>query len=164
MDFFYPNWNNDMWRIFGLLFFGDKDHFADVKRKVFLKDALVDFLQEKGVALYDTATAVRRLKNNASDKYLEVVEQTDIRRLLASIPHCSTIVTTGEKATETICRCLDVPQIPAVGTYVEFSLAHRRMRLYRMPSSSRAYPLSLERKASFYRVLFEEACDVSLAK
>lgn len=164
MDFFYPNWNNDMWRIFGLLFFGDKDHFADVGRKVFLKDALVDFLQEKGVALYDTATAVRRLKNNASDKYLEVVEQTDIRRLLASIPHCSTIVTTGEKATETICRSLDVPQIPAVGTYVEFSLAHRRMRLYRMPSSSRAYPLSLERKASFYRVLFEEACDVSLAK
>ena len=32
MEFFYPNLQNDMWRIMGLLFFGDKAHFlADPK-------------------------------------------------------------------------------------------------------------------------------------
>ena len=31
MDFFYPNFINDMWRIFGLLFFDDKDHFVDTE-------------------------------------------------------------------------------------------------------------------------------------
>ena len=25
MDFYYPNFQNDMWRIFGLVFFDDKD-------------------------------------------------------------------------------------------------------------------------------------------
>ena len=30
------------------------------------------------------------------------------------------------------------------------------MRLYRMPSSSRAYPLALEKKAAFYREMFRE--------
>lgn len=29
MDFFYPNFINDMWRIFGLVFFGDKERFVD---------------------------------------------------------------------------------------------------------------------------------------
>lgn len=27
MDFFYPNLQNDMWRIIGIIFFSDKDHF-----------------------------------------------------------------------------------------------------------------------------------------
>lgn len=73
MEFYYPNWNNDMWRIAGLLFFNDKDHFADKSQKAFRKERIIDFLNEKGIALFDTATAVRRLQDNASDKYLEVV-------------------------------------------------------------------------------------------
>ncbi len=27
--FYYPNFQNDMWRIFGLVFFDDKEHFSD---------------------------------------------------------------------------------------------------------------------------------------
>ena len=27
MDFFYPNFQNDMWRIMGLCFFNDKEYF-----------------------------------------------------------------------------------------------------------------------------------------
>ena len=27
MEFFYPNKINDMWRIMGLIFFGDRNHF-----------------------------------------------------------------------------------------------------------------------------------------
>ncbi|MBR0531665.1 MAG: hypothetical protein IJJ96_03570, partial [Bacteroidales bacterium] len=41
-----------------------------------------EFCSDKGIAMFDTATAVRRLKDNASDKFLEVVEPTDIPALL----------------------------------------------------------------------------------
>lgn len=84
MEFYYPNWNNDMWRIAGLLFFNDKDHFADKSQKAFRKERIIDFLNEKGIALFDTATAVRRLQDNASDKYLEVVRPTDISCIIAT--------------------------------------------------------------------------------
>ena len=28
MPFYYPNWINDFWRILGLIFFEDKNHFC----------------------------------------------------------------------------------------------------------------------------------------
>ena len=155
MDFYYPNWNNDMWRIFGLLFFQDKDHFADPAQKAFRRKALIAFLQELGVALYDTASAVRRLQANASDKFLEVVRPTDVPALLRRLPACRAIVTTGEKATDTLCQTFGI-EAPGVGRYVPFTFEGRLLRLYRMPSSSRAYPLALEKKAAFYRPMFEE--------
>ena len=71
MDFYYPNLNNDMWRIVGLLFFGDKDHFLNDTRKAFCREQIIDFLNEKGIALFDTASSIRRLQDNASDKFLE---------------------------------------------------------------------------------------------
>ena len=67
MDFFYPNLQNDMWRIFGIIFFSDKDHFLHPDKKAFDKERIIQFLNEKGIALYDTASAVRRLQDNASD-------------------------------------------------------------------------------------------------
>jgi hypothetical protein len=30
MNFFYPNLQNDMWRIFGFIFFRDKNHFLRI--------------------------------------------------------------------------------------------------------------------------------------
>lgn len=155
MDFYYPNFINDMWRIVGQVFFGDRNHFVDVAAKRFRKEMIVDFLNERGIALYDTATSIRRLQDNASDKYLEVVEPTDVRGLLRQIPYCRAIVTTGQKATDTLCETFDV-QAPTVGSYSPFQLEERPMRLYRMPSSSRAYPLSLEKKAVFYAAMFAD--------
>ena len=155
MDFYYPNFINDMWRIVGQVFFGDRNHFVDVAAKRFRKEMIVDFLNERGIALYDTATSIRRLQDNASDKYLEVVEPTDVRGLLRQIPHCRAIVTTGQKATDTLCETFDI-QAPTVGSYSPFQLEERPMRLYRMPSSSRAYPLSLEKKAVFYAAMFAD--------
>ena len=142
MDFFYPNWSNDMWRIFGLVFFNQKDYF-------------VVFLKEKGIALYDTACVVKRLQNNASDKFLEIVEPTDIGLLLKQLPVCRAITTTGEKATDTICTQMHIEK-PSVGSKSGFEYEDRRLHLYRMPSSSRAYPLKLEKKAETYRIMFEE--------
>lgn len=155
MDFYYPNWNNDMWRIVGLLFFADKDYFTDITRKAFCKECLVVFLQEKGIALYDTATAVRRLQDNASDKFLEVVQPTDVSALLNELPLCQAVVTTGEKATETFCKQFAILP-PKVGASTPFVWQGRAMRLYRMPSSSRAYPLAIEKKASAYRLMYQE--------
>ena len=155
MYFYYPNWNNDMWRIMGLLFFADKDYFCDNIHKAFRKECLVHFLTEQGIALYDTATEVRRLQDNASDKFLEIVTPTPVANLLDKLPQCRTVVTTGEKATETLCYQWQI-QPPKVGQFVEFNLQGSTYRLYRMPSSSRAYPLALEKKAAAYRILFQE--------
>lgn len=153
MDFFYPNFINDMWRIWGLICFGDKDYFVDLEHKCFRKAQIVDFLQQEGIALYDTATAVVRTTNTASDKDLQVVEETDVAALLRQLPACQAVVTTGQKATDILMRRLGIAVQPKVGGYVEFLFEDRVMRLYRMPSSSRAYPMRLERKAEIYRVL-----------
>ena len=149
-----------MWRIWGLIFFNDKEHFiaedeAGKKVKRFDKDRCAAYAAEKGIAMYDTACQVRRLKDNASDKFLEVVKVTDLRALLSMIPECNAIVTTGQKATDIIVSTFGCAE-PSVGDCTGFDLEGRKMRLWRMPSSSRAYPLPLEKKAEFYRKMFEK--------
>ena len=153
MDFFYPNYINDMWRIFGIVFFGDKQHFVDEERKQFRMDDIIRFLTEHGIGLYDTAVAVRRLKNTASDKDLEVVTSTDLDALLCQIPQCEAVVTTGQKATDIVCAHFGI-EAPAVGNWCGFSFGNRQLRLYRMPSSSRAYPMKVEKKAGIYQQMF----------
>ena len=155
IDFFYPNLINDMWRIMGYLFFKDKNYFVDLEGKRFRKELIVDFLNEKGIALYDTACAVRRLQDNASDKFLDVVEITDVGLLLRQIPQCRAVVTTGQKATDTLLEMFSI-QEPSIGTFSDFIFEDRHMRLYRMPSSSRAYPMKLEKKAEFYGQMMKE--------
>lgn len=152
MDFFYPNWINDHWRIQGLVFHGDRDRFVDNEHRTFRLEAIKAHCLRHGIAYYDTATAVRRLRDNASDKYLEVVEPTDIPALIAPLSALQAIVTTGEKATETICRRMEVEQMPPVGQAA--GIPGTTLELYRLPSSSRAYPLPLEKKAEAYRLMF----------
>ena len=155
MDFFYPNLQNDMWRIVGYLAAGDKSHFLMPGGRKFDKERIEAFCRERGIALYDTAVEVIRLKDNASDNFLQVVREVDLAALLARIPHCRTLVTTGQKATDTL-RAIPGCGEPAVGERVAFEYAGRSMRLWRMPSSSRAYPRPVEWKAGFYRKVFED--------
>ena len=158
MDFYYPNFINDHWRIEGQIFYGDKNHFVDLDAKSFKLDEIVVFCQEKGLAFFDTATTVRRLQGNASDKFLEVVEPTDIHALIRQLPHLQAIVTTGEKATETICAYFDISESPKVNASVVipelFNCDGEQILLYRLPSSSRAYPLSFDKKVDAYRSCF----------
>ena len=158
MQFFYPNFTNDFWWMCGLLWFGDKEYFARRREKRFDLEQVREFCSAAGFALFDTARAVRRLKDNASDKFLEVVEPTDIGELLRGIPICNTIVTTGQKATETLAQRYGCA-IPSIGEKVEVDIpiegeGVRRCAFYRMPSTSRAYPLSLEKKAAIYAKMF----------
>lgn len=168
MEFFYPNWINDFWRLMGLIHYGDKAYFEVKGEKRFDKERIVEFAERNGLAFYDTAVKVCRHKDNASDNFLEILEPTDISALLAAMPHCHTVVTTGGKASEELQMRLSavdntvtqfsqsalVP-MPPIGSSVELEFANRKLRWWRMPSSSRAYPLKLEKKAEYYRRLFE---------
>ena len=169
MPFYYPNWINDFWRIMGLIQFGDKEHFCVPGEKRFDEEAIREFCAREGLAFYDTATEVKRLKDNASDAFLEVVTPTDIPELLARIPECHTLVTTGEKASQIVAQTFGCT-VPQVGEHVDirsfvanapqedkWRAPQDDIRFWRMPSSSRAYPLPLEKKADEYRKLFTTA-------
>lgn len=130
MDFFYPNLQNDMWRIVGYLATGDKSHFLMPGGRKFDKERIEAFCRCRGIALYDTAVEVIRLKDNASDNFLQVVREVDLASLLARIPACRTLVTTGQKATDTL-RAITGCDEPAVGQCVGFEYAGRDMRLWR---------------------------------
>lgn len=150
MDFFYPNFQNDMWRIFGLVFYGDKDHFVDNEARTFRREEIESLLTEQGIALYDTACEVIRTQNTASDKDLQVVTPTDLDSLLQRMPMLEAVVTTGQKATDLFTTHFQMEQ-PKVGESETFMFGDRQLRLWRMPSSSRAYPMKVEKKAEIYK-------------
>ncbi len=177
MDFFYPNYINDFWRVMGLIHFGEARWFEipdqvrndvwgdrndaggvrnDVKgvRKGFDRERIVAFCEERGLAFFDTATVVKRLKDNASDAFLEVLEPTDVGALLARIPRCRRLVTTGGKASEELAGILSRKDLPPIGGFLRVQYRDRELEWWRMPSTSRAYPLALAKKADFYRRLF----------
>ncbi|MGN1375671.1 MAG: uracil-DNA glycosylase family protein [Prevotella sp.] len=163
MEFFYPNFINDMWRIFGIVFFNDKDHFVDAERKSFRKDEIVKFLTDKGIALYDTACAVVRTRNTASDKDLEIISETDIKSLIDNIPQCTSIVTTGQKATDVLVERYGATA-PKTGGNSILHIGNRKLTLFRMPSSSRAYPMNIYKKAEYYTAMFRQAGFITVDK
>ena len=136
------------------MFYGDSQRLVDAEHKTFRMEDIKALLEERGIAIFDTACAVRRLSGNASDKDLEIVEKTDIPALLSKIPLCHDIVCTGQKSFSVLTEDYGVP-VPAMGSYNEFTLAGRSMRLWRMPSSSRAYPMKLDEKAAYYREMMQ---------
>ena len=61
-------------------------------------------------------------------------------------------MTTGDKATDTLISVLpENTEKPLIGTSTSTYFADRNINLYRLPSSSRAYPLALEKKAEAYQ-------------
>ena len=111
MEFFYPNKTNDFWKIMGLLFMNDREALWDSASGRYDLAAIKSLLDHEGIALWDTAMAVRRLKDNASE-------------------------------------------VPPIGQPLACRVGTHAITLWRMPSTSRAYPLALEKKAEAYRVLF----------
>lgn len=148
MDFFYPNFINDYWRIQGAIFHNDPNHFVNTAKKTFRIGDIVEHCTRHGLALYDTCTAVRRLQANASDKFLEVLVPTDIHALMKQLPQLKAIATTGEKATQIICQQLGLDSPPKLNNAV--NIPDTTIMLYRLPSSSRAYPLAFEQKKRAY--------------
>lgn len=237
MDFFYPNWINDFWRIQGLIHFGDAHYFEEKAPgpgdagkpaagrpgapKRFDRARIIEFCAARGLAFYDTAAKVCRWKGNASDEFLEILQPADIVGMLTQMPDCHTVVSTGGKSAEELATILSAsgaipvsgvpasgtspyarataltsdtfiplrssfgaapsscssaplssgsgtlaalgsafesaPAItpPPVGSYLDLTLAGRPLRWWRMPSTSRAYPMPLAAKAAQYSLLFQ---------
>lgn len=144
-----------MWRIWGYLASGDKNHFVIPGEKRFDKEKIENFCHHYGIALYDTAQEVVRLKENASDQFLQIINPTNIADLLQKMPLCNTIVVTGQKAAETLQAATGCAPL-TVGEYLPARYADREVTLWRMPSSSRAYPRPVEWKAEYYRKIWEK--------
>lgn len=143
-----------MWRIFGLIFFNDKEHFFNKENKTVDKPGIQQMLTQYKIGVGETATEVIRTKDNASDKFLEIVKPVDLPSLLMKVPKCEAIVTTGEKAASIIAEATGT-QIPKMGEKTDCLLPMpdktvRKFQHWRMPSTSRAYPMKLEKKASYY--------------
>lgn len=150
MNFYYPNRTNDFWKMCGLIFFNDPLALYDEEKKSFILPEIKSLLEHNGIALSDTGYKIRRLKGNASDKYLDIIQPVDLFNLLKKIPACHTIATTGEKAAGVIAE-LTGSEIPKLGEYIDTPTG---LRHWRMPSTSRAYPLPLIEKAEYYTRLF----------
>lgn len=155
MEFFYPNLQNDMWRIVGILAADDPRHFLTADGRRFDQVRIEAYCRTQGIALYDTSEEIIRLNDNASDASLQVVREVDLGALLAQIPDCRTIAATGGKAAETLCRILGC-EPPAVGAWCETGFGGRMLKIWRMPSTSRAFPRPVEWKAAFYRRMFDD--------
>lgn len=150
MDFYYPNRTNDFWFMMGLAFLGRRDALCRPGTREFDLDAIKRLLTERHIALNDTGRVVRRLKGNASDKFLDIVEPVDLAGLLKQMPECTAVATTGEKAAS-IVASLTSTEIPRMG---EMTTDARGLHIWRMPSTSRAYPLALDKKTAFYAEMF----------
>lgn len=150
MNFYYPNRTNDFWKICGLLFLGNPEALYDKTAKCFDVDAIRKLMTDKHIALNDTGRAVRRLKGNASDKFLEIVEPVPLYDVLKEIPECHTVATTGEKAAGVIAEITGT-EIPKMGTMLTTADG---LEIWRMPSTSRAYPLPVTQKAEYYAQMF----------
>ena len=157
IDWYYPNFTNDMWRIMGLCFYGDKMWFVDQANKTYKVDELKAFMQEKGIAVFDTCLRIRRTKGTAADKDLEVVEQADLDGMLRSLPQCKGVLAAGQLATSIFTSHYGIEASKMkMGEHVDFNFENRVIGLYREPSSSRTYPMKVEKKAEYYKQMFHE--------
>lgn len=159
MEFYYPNYINDMWRIFGIIYFDDKDALVDAEHKTFRLEEIKALTRRIGLALSDTGREVVRTRNSAADKDLAIRDHIDLPAMLSGMPDVVAVATTGEKAAGVIADITGTA-IPAVGTYAECEVTmpdgvNRKFRHWRMPSSSRAYPLPLVQKAAHYRYMLK---------
>ncbi|MDN3442107.1 DNA glycosylase [Psychrobacter sp. APC 3279] len=170
MSFHYPNFYNDMWRIYGRVFFDDADYFRIGDEKRFDPERIRDFMFERGIASCPTVKQAIRETGNASDKNLTVVTPVNLDVILPQVPKVATLFTTGGKATEVLLGLLDEPiaksKYPKTNQNMDYPYQWQstdnqkadvnNLTLYRLPSTSRAYPLSLDKKVAAYKAFFEK--------
>lgn len=160
MEFYYPNPINDFWRVMGLVLEGDTGALVAEDGRHFRLDAIKALMTRHGIALGDTGREVRRLQGNASDKFLEIVTPAPLADMLRQMPQCRALATTGQKAAEVVAALTGTP-VPRMGQSVHTVWQGRELDIWRMPSTSRAYPMRLADKAEHYRrLLASTASDV----
>ena len=156
MQFHYPNYQNDMWRVYGDIFYHDPKHFEVAGEKRFDAERIHAFLMARGIALCPSVHRAVREKNNAADAHLRVIEPLDLPAIVQQLPQLRHIFTTGGKATDVLLGF--VPGGKAAlktGQSLTFRLDGRTLELTRLPSTSRAYPLKLAEKIAAYHRYFQ---------
>ena len=172
MRFHYPNFYNDMWRIYGGVFFDDVNYFRVEEEKRFDPERIRAFMFERGIASCPTVKQAIRETGNASDKNLTVVTPVDLDLILPQVPKVAALFTTGGKATEVLLNLLQEPPIKSKYPKTNQSMGYpyqwqsndkelvdkpvNELTLYRLPSTSRAYPLALDKKIAAYKAFFEK--------
>ena len=151
MDFYYPNRTNDFWKVMGIIMENNPEAFYDKASKSYRLDRIKAMLCERRIALADTGLKIRRLRDNASDKFLDIIETLDLPALLETMPVCRAIGAAGEKAASVVCSMAGIA-IPAIGVPSQWTLPSGHVvDIWRLPSTSRAYPLAPEKKADAFR-------------
>ena len=170
MRFHYPNFYNDMWRIYGSVFFDDVNYFRVGDEKRFDPERIRAFMFERGIASCPTVSQAIRETGNASDKNLTVVTPVDLDNILPQVPKVETLFTTGGKATEVLLNLLAEPpaksKYPKTNQSMDYPYQWQSnqsqkadvndLTLYRLPSTSRAYPLALDKKIAAYKDFFKK--------
>ena len=171
MRFHYPNFQNDMWRIYGRVFFDDADYFRVGDEKRFDPERIRAFMFERGIASCPTVVQAIRETGNASDKDLTVVTSVDLDIILPQVPKVQALFTTGGKATEVLLNLLNEPiaksKHPKTNQSIDYPYEWQdtddysktevnELTLYRLPSTSRAYPLALDKKVAAYKDFFKK--------
>lgn len=171
MRFHYPNFQNDMWRIYGRVFFDDADYFRVEGEKRFDPERIRAFMFERGIASCPTVVQAIRETGNASDKNLTVVTTIDLDTILPQVTHVKSLFTTGGKATEVLLNLLGEPpaksKYPKTNQSIDYPYEWHNadnnkasrvkdLTLYRLPSTSRAYPLALDKKVAAYKEFFKK--------
>ena len=83
--------------------------------------------------------------------------KTSLNNNIERHPFCHTFITTGDKATETMrLHFSNKIKHPPVGGFESFKYLDRDFNIYRLPSSSRTYPMTLIKKAAVYKHCFED--------
>ncbi|MDO4699373.1 MAG: DNA glycosylase [Moraxella sp.] len=163
MPFHYPNFNNDMWRIYGKVFFDDVDYFRVGTEKRFDHHKIKRFLHKVGIGECPTVTQVIRQKGNAADSHLSVVSTVNLKNILSLVPQVEWLFTTGGKATEILIELINQDStqprlsLPKVNQCCAAKIDGRQLTICRLPSSSRAYPQTLEKKIAAYQAFFYRA-------
>ncbi|KAG5496091.1 hypothetical protein JKF63_02389 [Porcisia hertigi] len=121
--FFYPNPNNDMWKVLGLVFYDDADAFyspvectssalslphphpsfksprSGTATRALDEARILRFAGSQPIGFFDTCRRVRRHLGNSADSNVEVLERTDVvGDVLLHAPQCAGIITTGTLA------------------------------------------------------------------
>ena len=82
----------------------------------------------------------------------------DLAAVLKKIPRCRQIGTTGGKATEILFGILGLKfKDFHLGETTKTEYNGRELSITRLPSTSRAYPMKLAKKAEYYRAFFTAA-------
>lgn len=161
-DFYYPNPNNDMWRILPAALLGDASALCDAHGAPEL-DKITLFLTHFGIAVGDAAYKVTRLQDDAKDKYLQVDAPLDLAPILRTSA-INALLFTGAKAHLTLAHLIEqtstnLPRSPKMGHVYHGQVDGIALAFARGPSSSRAYPLAFDQKVDVYRSLLASLLD-----